>query len=435
LYAFKNKFDEAVGSIAGDFPTNYKALDRTYAERLGIPFSENGVLSVDRARFVESVVPNLTTKPSAIKQILAATDNSPETLKVIEDAFLMKLSNSAGILNPDTMQVNVPKLNLFVKQNAEAIDTVPGLRQRLEQIGSNVQALKDTRATVLEEQKNASIDRLNTVWQKSQNTSGGFEGFVNSALKKPEQLQELLLLAGTDKTLQRGLKSSILDIGLNDPKKMEFFDANSKAIDTLFGKQHSERIKALFEASERLAKFPVSSKINPSLSQRTAFEGATGSRIEQVAGDIRNPILSTFRTFGNILSRYVQNKATKSESAEIQEFLSDPNTSKAATDFYDLVKNSQEAVNAVNRMKKEGRVEELKDFISDEENIKLMAVAPSLRRIQDQMAQVRSQINILKRDYEGDPEERREKINRLQKLYDQVARQGYKVMESAGVSR
>jgi magnesium-transporting ATPase (P-type) len=51
------------------------------------------------------------------------------------------------------------------------------------------------------------------------------------------------------------------------------------------------------------------------------------------------------------------------------------------------------------------------------------------------MAQVRSQINILKRDYEGDPEDRREKINRLQKIYDQVARQGYRVMEAAGVSR
>jgi hypothetical protein len=75
--------------------------------------------------------------------------------------------------------------------------------------------------------------------------------------------------------------------------------------------------------------------------------------------------------------------------------LTDPNTSKAATDFYDLVKNSQEAVNAVNRMKKEGRVEELKDFISDEENIKLMSVAPSLRRIQDQMAQVRRKSTYL----------------------------------------
>jgi len=247
----------------------------------------------------------------------------------------MKLSNSPGILNPESLQINVPRLNLFLKQNEEAIATVPGLRQRLESTASNVQALKETRAALLDEQKNASIDKLNTVWQKSQNTSGGFEGFVNSALKKPEQLQELLLLAGTDKTLQGGLKSSILKIGLNSPNKTEFFDANSKTIDTLFGNDHSERIKALFEASERLAKFPVSSKINPSLSQRTAFEGATGSRIEQVAGDIRNPILSTFRTFGNILSRYVQNRATKSESAEIQEFLSDP---KAIADASALIK-------------------------------------------------------------------------------------------------
>ena len=334
LYAFKSKFDDALSATPGEFPIAYKALDRTYAERLGIPFSENGVLAVDKAKFVESVVPNLTTKPSAIKQILLATDNSPETLKLVEDAFMMKLSNSPGILNPDSMQINVPRLNLFLKQNEEAIATVPGLRQRLESTATNVQALKETRASLLDEQKNASIEKLNTVWQKSQTTSGGFEKFVNSALKKPEQLQELLLLAGTDKSLQRGLKSSVLDIGLNSPNKIEFFDTNSKTIDVLFGKDHSERIKALFEASERLARFPVSSKINPSLSQRTPFEGATGSRIEQVAGDIRNPILSTFRTFGNILSRYVQNRATKSESIEIQEFLSNP---KAIADASALI--------------------------------------------------------------------------------------------------
>jgi len=334
LYAFKSKFDDALGSIQGDFPTAYKALDKTYAERLGIPFSENGVLAVDKAKFVESVVPNLTAKPSAIKQILAATDNAPETLKLIEDAFMMKLSNLPSILNPTSLQIDVPRLNFFLKQNEEAIATVPGLRQRLESTATNVQDLKQTRSTLLDEQKNASIEKLNTVWQRSQNTSGGFEGFVNSALKKPEQLQELILLASTDKTLQRGLKSSILDIGLNSTNKVEFFTDNSKTIDTLFGKGHSEKIKALFEASERLAKFPVSSKINPSLFQRTPFEGATGSRIEQVAGEIRNPILSTFRTFGNILSRYVQNKATKSESAEIQEFLSNP---KAIADASALI--------------------------------------------------------------------------------------------------
>lgn len=116
-------------------------------------------------------------------------------------------------------------------------------------------------------------------------------------------------------------------------------------------------------------------------------------------------------------------------------FLTDPNTSKAATDFYDIMQNSQEAVNAVNRLKKEGRIEEIQVILSDEEQKKLIAVAPSLRRVQEQMAKIRSRINQIKADYDRDPEERRDEINRLQTMYDGVARQGYKVLESAGIER
>ena len=116
-------------------------------------------------------------------------------------------------------------------------------------------------------------------------------------------------------------------------------------------------------------------------------------------------------------------------------FLTDPNTSKAATDFYDIMQNSQEAVNAVNRLKKEGRVEELQEFVSDEDRKKLIAVAPSLRRIQEQMARIRSRINQIKVDYDRDPEDRRDEINKLQGMYDKVARQGYQVLEAAGIER
>jgi hypothetical protein len=116
-------------------------------------------------------------------------------------------------------------------------------------------------------------------------------------------------------------------------------------------------------------------------------------------------------------------------------FLTDPNTSKAATDFYDIMKNSQEAVNSFNRLKKEGKIEEAEVFISDEERQKLIAVAPALRRIQDQMGKIRARINQIKSDYDRDPEERREEINRLQTMYDQVARQGYTVLEGAGIER
>lgn len=116
-------------------------------------------------------------------------------------------------------------------------------------------------------------------------------------------------------------------------------------------------------------------------------------------------------------------------------FLTDPNTSKAATDFYDIMQNAQQAVNALNRLKKEGRVEEAEVLLSDEEQKKLISVAPSLRRVQDQMAKIRSRMNQIKSDYDRDPEERREEINKLQTMYDTVARQGYKVLESAGIER
>lgn len=116
-------------------------------------------------------------------------------------------------------------------------------------------------------------------------------------------------------------------------------------------------------------------------------------------------------------------------------FLTNPNTSKAATDYYEISSNAQEAVNAFNRMKKEGRIEEAKEFISKEENKKLITAAPALRKIQDQMSAIRAQMNVIERNERLDPETRRQKINELMGVYDRVARQGYKVAEAAGIER
>jgi len=116
-------------------------------------------------------------------------------------------------------------------------------------------------------------------------------------------------------------------------------------------------------------------------------------------------------------------------------FLTNPNTSKAASDFYEISNAAQETVNAFNRAKKEGRVEALQEMMSDEEKKKLLKVAPSLRKIQDQMANVRRQINIIKNNEKLDPEVRRDRINELTVTYDKIARQGYKVLEAAGIER
>ena len=328
LYELKNRFDESLSTLPEDFVQSYKGLDKQYAEKLGIPFSEAGVVSVDRARFVESTVPMLTSKPSAIRQILAATDNSPEAAKIIEDAFLMKISQTNGIVNPNTLSVNPAALQSFLRKNTEAIDQVPGLRDKLEGLSSNVDSLLSNRERLLDMQKNAAIGKIENVWSRAYGQTGGFEGFVSRALNNPEELKQLMVAAGSDSTLQRGLKSVVLDIGLKSSNKLGFFDDNAQTINTLFGKDHAQNVKALLEASERLAKNPVMAKINQSLTQTTRFEELTGSDPARAASLLRQQVQSTFYKVSTLLSKFLQNKSAKSENTEIQEFLSNPKNVK-----------------------------------------------------------------------------------------------------------
>lgn len=116
-------------------------------------------------------------------------------------------------------------------------------------------------------------------------------------------------------------------------------------------------------------------------------------------------------------------------------FMTNPNTSKAATDFYDIMHNAQETVNAFNRMKKEGRVQEAKEFMDSEEKRKLVAIAPTMRKIQDNMAKIRARVNQIEASKGMDPETKRVQINKLMDMYDKVAQQGYRISEKAGISR
>jgi hypothetical protein len=116
-------------------------------------------------------------------------------------------------------------------------------------------------------------------------------------------------------------------------------------------------------------------------------------------------------------------------------FMTNPNTSKAVADFYELTHNAQEAVTYMNRLKATGQVEEAKAFSSDEQNKKLMSAAPVLRNIGTQMTELRKAMNYYTNKQDMDPEERRIKINQLAAKYDQVAAQGYKVAQSAGINR
>ena len=123
------------------------------------------------------------------------------------------------------------------------------------------------------------------------------------------------------------------------------------------------------------------------------------------------------------------------EEPFFKSFMTNPNSSKAVADFYDLDHKAGELYTQFNTLKKTGQGAEARELLSDEQQKKLIAVAPALRRIQTQMTNIHAAINQIKMNERMSPEARRDKINQLEFQLDRAARQGYKIAESAGINR
>ena len=115
-------------------------------------------------------------------------------------------------------------------------------------------------------------------------------------------------------------------------------------------------------------------------------------------------------------------------------FLTDPNSDRAVADFYSLEQNANEVAQAVSQLKAQGKPEELKEFLSDKENMMKNQAAPQLRRIGTNMTAIRKQIAMIQDNQQMSPEQRRDMINKLTQQYNRIAEQGVKFASAYGLS-
>jgi hypothetical protein len=116
-------------------------------------------------------------------------------------------------------------------------------------------------------------------------------------------------------------------------------------------------------------------------------------------------------------------------------FLTDPQVNKAISDFYDLEKNATQVANLFTKYKNEGRGEELQALVSDKEKLAQIGAAPTLRKLSQEMTKINQAINTIDKSKDIPPQERRDRINELQRVLATVAQQGYQVAGIAGLSR
>lgn len=323
LGALKNELDTAIQTIDPDFATAYKAIDAKYATQLGLPFSEKGIVDINRAKFVEDTVPKLTSSPSGLKQALAVIGNDPKGMEIVEDAFLHAIGNNRAIIPISTGEINPAQLRRWVNSN-EALKLAPALKERLLKDASSIEVLQNNRTRIFEAEKAAKQVRAESLYEQVYKTKEGINGFVGKRLANAAEFEDLWKNVESDVLAREGVKMAMLDNVMNKAgDKVQFFKDNQAAFETAFGKGYIPKLEALFDASQRLKDFPVVPRLNVGTARKTGFERATGSNVAQIASEQRNPVMGTFRQVGNILSRFTQNQATKIENQGLQRFLLD----------------------------------------------------------------------------------------------------------------
>lgn len=335
LFELKREVNKAIDSVDPAFSAPYKAIDQRYAQELGIPFNEQGILQVSRAKFVENTVPTLTSKTSSLKQALAVIGDDPDGIRLVEDAFITAIANNRAIVNTNTMEVNPQQLKRWMAANKEKLDLVPSIQKRLEDLAAGVTKIGDERTAILAAIKQDKVTYLEDVLGEAFKTSGGIQVYINNVMKNPAKLDDMLARIDGDQTATDAVKATMLDIltsGGNNP--LQWFDANIPAMAKVFGGDSIPSLRYAVEASERLATNPATLKVNPTTTNRTKMEQLTGTRPEQFVGELRNQIITTSRVLINTVSRFFQNKASRSEATNVQALLLNP---KALMEYGKLV--------------------------------------------------------------------------------------------------
>lgn len=324
LYLLKDQVETAIDAVDPAFAQAYRSLDREYATRLGLPFKEQGVVNINRAKFVEDTVPKMTQNASSLKQTMAIVGDNPEGIQLVKDAFLYDISQNRSIVNLQG-QINPAQLKRYMGANKDKIDQVPGLRQELETLGSRVADLQTNRTRILEAQKNDKIATVENLWTKAYGTSDGISGVVRQALNNPQKLDELISITSKDKVAQEGVKAALLnDVLQAQGDRVQLFTTNRAAFEKMFGRDETKNIEFIVEASQRLKDNPFKFNINPATIQKTKFEELTGTKPSTSLGEVKNQVMSAGRSVINHFARFFQNQSSKIESEEVQKFLLDP---------------------------------------------------------------------------------------------------------------
>lgn len=324
LSELKDKVKTHIESLDPDFVSAYKSADAAYLKNVGLPFNEETIKSIERAKFDENIVPLLTKNKSTVSQFIDATGDSGK--KLVEDAFISDLSKYAvkdGVLDKN-------KAKVWFASKREQLALLPDTKKNLEKLSSDVESLisrkkiledsfdEATKTRILKSEGKSAQELVNKMYASQE--------FTNRFIKQYGHGNIPLENGAATNDAMKAIRSFMLDDIIKSGKPLEALNDRSRKniYDAVFGKGYSGMVRDLALISDRLTKDPSAVAANLKDIDADMLTQMAGMRPERMYSLlVTNPVVSKQVAFLTIVNRYFNKQAGEIVERDMKKLLLD----------------------------------------------------------------------------------------------------------------
>lgn len=304
-----NQLEEVLNAgrqnIKGNFSDQLAAVDRKFYEKVGVPFSAQGIKEIDSRKYAEQVAPIIAKNASATRQFLNVAGEAGQPIvrnSVIAEAYKSAVTTD-GVLNPRALQK-------YIKDKSAVIDQVPNLKAELQKsvLDDSFLRLEKSR---LDDSLAAAQRRISDnifpqlgMSKEAPDYQSVISRMGRDTTYRAKVFKDLKDLdPNTSAAVRKRLQAELVEVARNDPKgAVSFFEneRNKALVDSLMGSGYAKEAKDIAKLADMyraadIGKFAadVQKSQMDSVGKTLAGFGLPGLDLPTITSQLRDRIAST----------------------------------------------------------------------------------------------------------------------------------------------
>jgi hypothetical protein len=264
LEQLESVLNESRKTIPGDFNQRLIDADLAYYEKVGVPFSAQGIKDIDAKKYAEQVAPVIVKNSSSLNQFISAVGREAAT-PIARNAILAEAYEKSvkdGVINPAA-------LRRFISQKEGVLNQLPSVKAELDTAVVDQGILALERKRINDAVKLAEGRIANNFVASVKDSSGAAvpnyrelssrlfsdTNFFNKIKKDISDLDP-----ASSKAVRNSIRAELVDLARSNPGgALEFMSSprNAKVYNEVFGPGYVSAVKDIFKLSDAINKADI----------------------------------------------------------------------------------------------------------------------------------------------------------------------------------